>query len=111
MDLRMIGKPDAIDEPLQRDQDGVIYVGNTSVTLLTLLDYHLRGDSTEEIHKRFPGVPLADIYAIIAYYLANRDEVDEYIWQIETEAERLREEFETNRPQAKRLTIIGHTRH
>lgn len=91
----MIGTPAAIDVPLRTDQNGVIRIGKTRVTLLTIVACHQRGDTPEEIHEGFPTVPLAHIYAVLAYYLANRDEVNTYIRQIEAESERLRQEFET----------------
>jgi hypothetical protein len=37
-------------------------------------------------------LPLNDIYTVIAYYLANRDELDAYLKRGQEEAERLRQE-------------------
>lgn len=107
----MVGKSDVVDVPLRKDQDGVIRIGNSPVTLINLIACYQRGDTLEDIHKVFPSLSLADVYAIIAYYVANRDEVDEYIWQIETEAERLQQEYETNRPQPRKQNIVGHILH
>jgi hypothetical protein len=36
------------------------------------------------------------VYAVIAYYLSHRDEVDEYIQQVEREDERIRQEVEAS---------------
>src|ERR1041385_1659973 len=65
--------------PLRMDEHGSIYVSGTRVTLFVILDRHQRGLNPENIHSEFPKVPLADIYAVIAYYLAHRDEVNTYI--------------------------------
>lgn len=96
----MITIPAAIDVPLRTDQDGVIRVGNTRVTLMTIVGRHNVGDTPEQIHSGFPTVPLADIYAVITYYLTHREEVDEYIRQAKEEGERLRREWEANDPKA-----------
>ncbi len=96
----MISTPAAIDVPLRTDQDGVIRVGHTRVTLMTLVGCYRRGDTPEEIHDGFPSVSLADVYAVLAYYLAHRAEVDEYIHQLEAEAERWRQAHEADNPQA-----------
>ncbi len=96
----MINTPIALEVPLRTDENGVIRVGNTRVTLMTIVGCYQRNDTPEAIHEGFPTVPLADIYAVIAYYLANRDEVDEYIREEEAEGERLRREHEANDPKA-----------
>jgi len=82
--------------PLRTDDAGVIYISNTRVTLDTVLARYMQGDSPEAIHAGFPTLPLTDIYAVIAYYLAHRDEVDAYLKQRDDEAERIRQEIEAN---------------
>jgi uncharacterized protein (DUF433 family) len=82
--------------PLRADKDGAIRVSNTRVTLDTLIACHQQGDSPEAIHAGFPSVPLTDIYAVIAYYLAHRTEVDAYLKDRDEEAERVRQEVEAN---------------
>jgi len=94
----MITTPVALDVPLRTDADGVIRVGNTRVTLMTVVTRYRVGDSPEEIQEGFPTVALAYIYAVIAYYLAHQNEVDRYISETEAEGERLRQEFDANNP-------------
>lgn len=50
------------------------------------------------IHEGFPTVPLADIYAMIAYYLAKRAEVDTDLQTIDEASARTRQELETRHP-------------
>jgi uncharacterized protein (DUF433 family) len=95
----MFSTPTAVDVPLRTDEDGVIRVGETRVTLLTIVGCHNRGDTPQEIHEGFPTVSLAEIYAVIAYYLAHQEEVDDYIRHVTEEAERVRREHEANNPQ------------
>lgn len=96
----MIDAPATVDVPLRTDEHGVIRVGKTRVTLLTIVGRYRAGDTPEQIHEGFPTVSLADIYAVLAYYLAHQDTVDAYIQQIEAEAERRRQEHEASDPKA-----------
>lgn len=90
----MIATPVVIDVPLLADKDGVIRVDGTRVTLTTIIARHTAGDSPEDIHRGFPTVSLGAIYAVIAYFLAHREAVDEYIRQTEQAAEEIRSKFE-----------------
>lgn len=90
----MIALPVAVDVPLHVDENGVIRIGNTRVTLKTVVNRYRVGDSPADIHAGFPTLSLSEIYAVIAYYLANREEVDDYIRQIEEEGEARRREYE-----------------
>jgi uncharacterized protein (DUF433 family) len=82
--------------PLKTDKHGRILVSGTRVTLDSIIGFYLQGESPEELHKGFPTVPLADIYAVIAYYLAHREEVDAYLQARYEEAERVRQEIEAS---------------
>lgn len=94
----MITTPIAMDLPLQTDAGGVIRVSGTRVTLHTLISAYRQGDTPEAIHEGVPTVPLADIYAVIAYYLANRATVDAYMQQVDEAAERNRAFWESRNP-------------
>ena len=50
-------------------------------SLDSLLFAYNEGAKPEEIAERFPSLALPDIYAIIAYYLRNREELDAYLAQ------------------------------
>ena len=65
--------------PIETDKDGVIRVGNTRVTLETLVSAFNGGSTAEEIAYQFPVLNLADVYALITYYLRNRDIVEQYL--------------------------------
>lgn len=101
----MITTPIVLDLPLHTDEHEVIRVSGTRVTLHTLLRAYLQGDSPEAIHEGFPTVPLADIYAVIAYYLANRAEVDAYLTAVDEAGESLRREWEARYTPAQRARI------
>jgi uncharacterized protein (DUF433 family) len=95
----MIETPAALSVPLRTDKDGVIRIGNTRVTLTTLIAARKQGYTAEQLHSSFPTVPLADIYAVIAYYLVHTEAVDEYVRQEAEEGEQLRAELETQHPE------------
>lgn len=88
--------------PLRTDVDGTLRVGKTRVRLASIVFRHQQGDTPEEIHQSFPSVPLSDVYAVIAYYLRHRSDVDAYLAKMETEADRIRDEVEA-RPATKSL--------
>ena len=84
--------------PLRTDAHGAIRIGQTRVTLDTLINFYLQGESPEDLHAGFPTIPLPDIYAVIAYFLANRAEVDVYLQQRQAEADRIQREIEAQYP-------------
>ncbi len=86
--------------PLRIDEDSVVRVGPTRVTLDTVIGTYNDGIGPEGIVERYSSLDLADIYATIAYYLRHRPEVDHYLAQREREAERIRREIEARFPQA-----------
>lgn len=80
--------------PLREDSRGTIRVGDTRVRLETVIYAFNQGYSAEEIMSKYPTLNLADIYAIVAYYLNHREAVDSYIQQQAEEAAELRQEIE-----------------
>ena len=57
------------------------------------------GDTPEDIQDGFPSLTLAQINAVITWYLSHRAEVDEYIREVDEQAEKLRQEIES-RPES-----------
>lgn len=90
----MIANLPTMTVPLQTDEHGAIRVSGTRATLDVIIARHHQGDTPEGIHEGFPTVPLPDIYATIAYYLAHQAEMDVYLKQRDEESERIRAEVE-----------------
>ena len=65
--------------PLSMNKDGVLWVGGTRVTLDTVITAFEEGATAEEIAHQYSSLHLADIYAVIGYYLRNRSDVEEYL--------------------------------
>jgi uncharacterized protein (DUF433 family) len=80
--------------PLQKNEDGVIRVGGTRVTLDTVVHAFNEGSAAEEIVFQYPSLDLADVYTVIAYYLRHQAEVDSYLREQEEESQRVRQENE-----------------
>jgi len=82
--------------PIETDKDGVIRVGNTRVTLETLVTAFNSGSTAEEIVYQFPVLNLADVYAVITYYLRNRDTLEKYLNKRKQRAEQVKRQNQNN---------------
>jgi uncharacterized protein (DUF433 family) len=80
--------------PLSVDPHGTVRVGGTRLTLETVLEAFKRGDSPQEIVAAFPSLELADVYAVIAYYLRHRLEIEAYLEAQEAKATEIRRKIE-----------------
>jgi uncharacterized protein (DUF433 family) len=77
--------------PLSTDAHGVVRVAGTRVTLDTVVETFNEGLTAEEIVQQYPSLTLADVYAVIGYYLHRRREVDVYVEERRRKAETIRE--------------------
>jgi uncharacterized protein (DUF433 family) len=90
----MVAIPAAIDVPLRTDERGKIRVGGTRILLELVIHAFQQGDTAEGIVDSYPTLKLADVYAVLAYYLTHRAEVDAYVRQADEAAERIQRETE-----------------
>ena len=65
--------------PITKDEDGVLRIAGTRVTLDSIVAAFDLGATPEEIVQRYPSVDLASAYAVIAYVLRHRESVDLYL--------------------------------
>jgi uncharacterized protein (DUF433 family) len=94
--------------PLKIDADGAVRVGNTRVTLDTLVDAFCEGATAEEIVQQYPSLLLEDVYSVIGYYLRRRGDVEAYLRQRENVAARVRQENEARfDPQGVRERLLA----
>jgi uncharacterized protein (DUF433 family) len=80
--------------PLRTDADQVIRVGQTRVTLDTVVSAFRNGATAEQIAHDYPVLALVDIYAVIAFYLRQQDTVDAYLAERRAQSEELREQLQ-----------------
>ena len=70
---------EATPVPLRMTDNGIIMVGRTRVPIDTVLHAFCRGETPEEIVQSYTTLKLADVYAVIGYYLHHRPELDAYL--------------------------------
>ena len=61
------------------ERDGNYYVAGTRVSLDSIVHAFRRGESPEAICQNFELLRLEEVYGAIAYYLANKADVDAYL--------------------------------
>jgi uncharacterized protein (DUF433 family) len=96
MSLTILAEP----APLAVNPDGVVLIGNTRVTLDTVIELFEAGATAEEINEQFPTVDLADVYAAISYYLKHQVEVAQYLKNRAELTEKVRAENKQRFPSA-----------
>ena len=87
--------------PLTTTEFGTIRVSRSRVSLDSVVHHYKQGATAERIAESFPSLDLADVYAVIAYYLANRDSIEEYLQRQESEADALQLQTESDPKQQK----------
>jgi uncharacterized protein (DUF433 family) len=86
---------------------GTLKVGRSDVSLDSVVYAHRGGARPEVIHDQFPTLTLEETYGALAYYCANREEVDRYLEEQINRFEKLREAAERNpSPVLERLTAL-----
>jgi uncharacterized protein (DUF433 family) len=102
--------PSSVTEimPLRTDSAGVIRVGETRVTLDTVVGAFCDGATAEEIVQQYPSLNLADVYHVIGYYLRRTTEVEAYLQTRRVDAEALRKQNEARfDPQGIRARLLN----
>lgn len=82
--------------PLREDASGAVRVGETRVLLELVIHAFQDGATPETIVQRYDTLTLPDVYAVIAYYLRHRGEVEEYLARREQKAEENRQRIQAD---------------
>ena len=93
--------------PLRVDDGGVVRIGNTRISLDLVVEQYENGMTPEDMVRAYDTLALADVHAVIAYYLRHRDEVRGYLKRREEEAESLRAKIETEHPRVSREVLLA----
>lgn len=88
------------EPPPLRTENGMIYVGRTRVPLDTVVGAYRDGADAEQIVLSYDSLELADVHAVISYYLRHQDEVQAYLEQGKQIAVEIRRENELRSPSA-----------
>jgi uncharacterized protein (DUF433 family) len=83
---------------VRTDEHGVMRVGETRISIDSVMAGFLRGDAPESIQRQYPGLSLEQVYGAITYYLAHKDEVDAYLARQDKIWEDFRRECDRNPP-------------
>jgi uncharacterized protein (DUF433 family) len=84
--------------PLTMLPDGAVRVRGTRVSLDTVIHAFNEGCTPEEITQDFPTLRLADVYAVIAFYLQHPEDVHAYLEERRQKAEEIRRRIEEKCP-------------
>ena len=89
METKRFNFPETV--PLVQLENGAVRVRNSRVTLETIVHRMQVGNTIETIHDGFPTVSVVQIKEILDWYFDNKAEADEYLQQVETEGQKLRQ--------------------
>ncbi len=76
------------------DADGVVRIGKTRVTLDTVVTVFKQGATPEEIVQQLPSLDLANVYAVVGFYLKHVEDVETYLQQRRQKAAEVRKQNE-----------------
>jgi len=79
-------------------RQGGYYLTDVRVSLDSIVYAFLRGESPEGIAESFPALNLEQVYGGLTFYLANRDEIDQYLRAEKADFDRLRDESRRAHP-------------
>jgi uncharacterized protein (DUF433 family) len=94
--MSMVIQPDPV--PLFDDGQGGLRVTGTRVLLERLIHAFEDGATPEGIVQSYDTLQLADVYAVLAWYLRHKAEVTDYLRRREVEAEAVRRMIEAKQP-------------
>jgi uncharacterized protein (DUF433 family) len=100
----------ATSPPLRVDEGGTVRVGQSRINLDLVVEQYENGMTPEDMVRAYDTLALADVYAVIAYYLRHRDEVRAYLKRRTEEAEALRTKIEAEHPRISRDELIARQR-
>ncbi len=82
-----------MNEYVTKLENGAYRIAGTRVSLDSIVYSFWNGETPETIVQNFSTLQLEQIYGAIAFYLTNRDEIDEYMRQGEVEFEKLSQQW------------------
>ena len=80
-------------------REGGYYIGDSRVSLDSVVYAFKRGASPESIQRSFPLLTLEEVYGAITFYLSHQHEVDSYLKEGEAEFEELRQKSREANPE------------
>lgn len=87
-------RPPTLAIPLYEDPPGALRVGKSRVLLELVIRAFQRGQTPESIVQSYDTLSLADVYAVVSYYLANPAPFDVYLGSRDQENDAVRRKLE-----------------
>ncbi len=81
--------------PLVQEKDGTVRVTGSRVTLDTIIGNFQKGATAAQIHDSFPSLSTQEIEVVIAYYLENQTDVEQYLKDRREEADKVKQHIES----------------
>ncbi len=88
----------AVEVPLLDDGQGGLRVTGTRVLLERIVHAFEDGATPEGIVERYDTLHLADVYAVLTWYLRHKAEVEDYLHKRAEEAQAIRRTIEAKQP-------------
>jgi len=80
------------------EHSGGYVIAGTRVSLDSVVYAFLRGESPEGIAESYPALTAEQIFGSLAFYLENRDRIDQYLLRAKEDFECLRQQAHQNNP-------------
>jgi uncharacterized protein (DUF433 family) len=93
--------------PLRVVEGGAVRVGKSRISLDLVVEHYEDGMAPEDMVRAYDTLELADVYAVIAYYLRHRDQVQAYLKRREGEVQALRAKIEAEHPPISREELLA----
>jgi len=78
----------------------------TRISLDLIVEQYKNGMTPDEFVLAYDTLDIADVYAVIAFYLLNREAVEEYVKRREEEADLLQAQIEAKHPPLSRRELL-----
>jgi uncharacterized protein (DUF433 family) len=93
--------------PLRVDEGGVVRVGKGRISLDLVVEQYENGATPEDLVRAYDTLELADVHAVIAYYLRHRVEVLAYLKRRTEEAAAMQARIEAEHPRIGRAELLA----
>jgi uncharacterized protein (DUF433 family) len=93
--------------PLTADKEGVLYVGESGVSLHSVVGMFEEGAPAEEIALQYDSLKLPDVYAVIAHYLSNKQALSAQFSEEERRSEETALAYEKKVPRELREKLLN----
>src|SRR5579862_4687985 len=96
--------------PIRVDAGGAVRVGTSRISLDVIVEQFESGLTPEDMIRAYDTLKLADVYAVVGYYLRHKDDVRRYLKRRAKEAAALRAKIEAEHPRVGRKALLARRR-